>query len=429
MGAAGSVIAVILTVIIYFLTRKKKVLSYEVLSESSLVSVHDEIKPKLQISYDGNPVENVHLLLLKFINSGNVPITKADFERPITLRLKENSTVLSAVRVKASPDNLTVSIEVGEQLLSFEPVLMNGGDYFTAKILIGQYSGSFNVDARIVGVKSIRVVRRQGQGERVPREWRFAFMVGLSALFIASLLSIFAFLLSGRDGGHEEPSPAPTQASPTPSPTPESTPQEISDANPSRIVVPDSGKATPYPSEINLSGLSGAVSKVTVELLGVSHTCPNDLNILLIGPNGSAVILMAGVGGDGDLDGADLVFDDGAQAMPGSGGDAPRNANPRNGKAPRPRPSPTPGGPVRPGTYRPTSYKKNYEFPNLPPTVRTIYDKLSTFNGTDPNGGWKLYVLDGVGQDSGSIAEGWRLTLTITPGLPTSTPAGPPPSR
>ena len=40
------------------------------------------------------------------------------------------------------------------------------------------------------------------------------------------------------------------------------------------IVIPDHGPAAPYPSTINVSGLAGFVSMVTVTLTNLSHQYP-----------------------------------------------------------------------------------------------------------------------------------------------------------
>ena len=37
---------------------------------------------------------------------------------------------------------------------------------------------------------------------------------------------------------------------------------------------------------------------------------------------------------------------------------------------------------------------------------------LSTFDGTDPNSNWDLYVVDESGQDLGQISGGWDLFVT-----------------
>ncbi|MGQ9550480.1 MAG: hypothetical protein ACUVWS_17840, partial [Roseiflexus sp.] len=57
------------------------------------------------------------------------------------------------------------------------------------------------------------------------------------------------------------------------------------------------GAATPNPSTIEVSGVSGSIVSVVVRLNGLSHTFPDDLDIVLVGPSGQAVMLMSDVGG------------------------------------------------------------------------------------------------------------------------------------
>src|SRR3954454_22174480 len=68
-------------------------------------------------------------------------------------------------------------------------------------------------------------------------------------------------------------------------------------SNSTSIAIPDSGQGTPYPSQINASGFAGNVQKATVTLRNLTHTCPEDIQALLVGPNGAKSILMANVGG------------------------------------------------------------------------------------------------------------------------------------
>src|SRR5205823_7554770 len=57
--------------------------------------------------------------------------------------------------------------------------------------------------------------------------------------------------------------------------------------NPAAITIPSGpGAASPYPSTINVSGFTGSVVKVTVTLNNISHTFPDDVDILLVGPTG-----------------------------------------------------------------------------------------------------------------------------------------------
>lgn len=45
--------------------------------------------------------------------------------------------------------------------------------------------------------------------------------------------------------------------------------------------------AAPYPSTINVSGVSGLISKLTIKLNKITHPYPDDIIILLVGPTGA----------------------------------------------------------------------------------------------------------------------------------------------
>src|SRR5262249_38055763 len=64
-------------------------------------------------------------------------------------------------------------------------------------------------------------------------------------------------------------------------------------SNTADIVIPDSGAATPYPSTINVSGVTGLIGKLTVTMTNVNHTFPDDVDVLLVGPAGQTTLLMA----------------------------------------------------------------------------------------------------------------------------------------
>jgi hypothetical protein len=86
--------------------------------------------------------------------------------------------------------------------------------------------------------------------------------------------------------------------------------------NSSPIVINSVGSATPYPSTINVSGLSGPITDVNVTLNNFRHTWPDDVDILLVGPAGQKVVLMSDVGGSIPVTNLSLTLDDAASAMP-----------------------------------------------------------------------------------------------------------------
>jgi len=155
------------------------------------------------------------------------------------------------------------------------------------------------------------------------------------------------------------------------------------------IFIPDNTTASPYPSTITVAGASGVVSKVRVMLKGLTHSFPNDIDVLLVGPTGQSLILMSDVGGPGPgVTSINLTFDEDAAATL----DAASN-------------------PVS-GTYQPTNFAGADTFAAPAPTPSAA-TSLSVFAGTNPNGVWSLYVVDDLGGDVGLIADGWSLDFIM----------------
>jgi subtilisin-like proprotein convertase family protein len=164
-----------------------------------------------------------------------------------------------------------------------------------------------------------------------------------------------------------------------------------------------SGPSTPYPSAINVTGMTGAVTNVTATITGFSHTFPNDVDILLVGPSGQNVVLLADTGGSTDVNNATLTFNQ-----------ASLNSVP---------------SPIVSGTFRPTN---GGAFTGPAPAPPAPYGStLALFNGTVPNGTWNLFVFDDAAGDVGQIALGWSLDVTtngptIASFAPATGPAGTP---
>ena len=72
-------------------------------------------------------------------------------------------------------------------------------------------------------------------------------------------------------------------------------------AGPGMIIplVNSTGPASIYPSNIVVSGLADTITGVSVRLQGLTHAAMSDLDVLLVGPNGQACVLMSDIGGSG----------------------------------------------------------------------------------------------------------------------------------
>jgi subtilisin-like proprotein convertase family protein len=143
---------------------------------------------------------------------------------------------------------------------------------------------------------------------------------------------------------------------------------------------------------------------VTAKIQSITHTYPSDVDMILVGPTGTKSWLMSDVVGGTDMSNLNLTFDDAAATTiscstttMASGTYKPTDCTDAIGTDVFPAPAPT-------GPYTPS---------------------LAQFNGTDPAGGWSMYVRDDAVDDFGSIG-GWSLTLltgftgsiTVTDTLP-----------
>ena len=159
--------------------------------------------------------------------------------------------------------------------------------------------------------------------------------------------------------------------------------------NTTAIVIPTQGAATPYPSTINVTGMGGSISSVSLTLNALTHTNPDDLDALLVGPGGAKLLVLSDAGGGGNVANVTLTFSDSAS------GTLPNSSQ------------------IAAGTFRPSNYGGGDTFPTPAPAAPFALT-LATFNGQTPNGAWTLYVVDDSSSDSGQFGGGWILTLTTT---------------
>ncbi|HVG29516.1 MAG TPA: M12 family metallo-peptidase [Pyrinomonadaceae bacterium] len=204
-----------------------------------------------------------------------------------------------------------------------------------------------------------------------------------------------ANLLSSAGAATAQPGAANTPAAPQ-SLFLNSTPITVNDRS-SNSNPPATGSL--YPSTINISGMTGTITQVTASLNDLSHTFPDDVDVLLVGPTGQRVILMSDAGGSFDVSGVTLTFDQSAAALPDE-------------------------TQIVSGNYRPSNFNTSAtlepggvdNFPAPAPGQTTYGSDLNVFNGAAPNGTWQLYVVDDEAGDSGNIATGWALGITTSSG-------------
>lgn len=169
------------------------------------------------------------------------------------------------------------------------------------------------------------------------------------------------------------------------------------DCNTSIITISDAAPATPYPSKITISGRTGVVSGVAVDIAQFSHQWADDVGIVLVSPSGNALLLQDGAT-DGSISNVSYTLTDSA-------------------------PTQLPNvGQFTSGSYRPSGYFTGESFPAPGPVLAYNHPGpaggnsatfSSTFAGVNPNGPWGLYLVDFHAGDAGNIQGGWCLSLSL----------------
>ena len=150
----------------------------------------------------------------------------------------------------------------------------------------------------------------------------------------------------------------------------------------------DIGPASPYPSPVVVSGMTGPITDVNVTLHRVGHSFPADIRAMLVSPSGEKVRLMSSRCGGSPIEDFTWILDQ--QAL-----------------------EELPVGQTCDGfAYRPAGGTSSLPAP-APEGPYAV--SLDSFNNEQANGTWELYVSDANNDDVGDIEGGWTLTVSTGP--------------
>jgi hypothetical protein len=160
---------------------------------------------------------------------------------------------------------------------------------------------------------------------------------------------------------------------------------------PAQLAANQEGPGSPYPSTKLVSGLTGTITSVKLVLTGFNHQFSSDVQLVLISPTGTKVMVLQACG-DGSTTGGAInlnLFDAAASSMPAG---------------------PPSGIHLTAGDFKPTQYGSPVDM-YAPCPAGPYGTAMSDFVGEDPNGHWYLFAADVEPLDLGVLA-GWDLTIT-----------------
>ena len=158
------------------------------------------------------------------------------------------------------------------------------------------------------------------------------------------------------------------------------------------ITCPDLGYCNPVPSNLAVANVKGTLTKLVLHLENFSSGNPRDMDLLLVSPDGKAVVPISDAGGTLDVAGLEFDFDDASPNLPSL------------------------AGPLTAGTYKPSDSADPNELMGMGAPDPPHGASFGTFNGINPNGTWSLYGFSDFFDGGGSSSiDDWRLTVTGTP--------------
>lgn len=182
----GILLSASLSTLFFFKNKKKKFLAYKMEFANPVV---EKLNHDIKIYYknDTEITDTLYIVSVKFINSGNEPIKRDDFEKEIVLKFSnENNTKLPKVYEinvhKTKPVDLEIEIfneDFGENT-GFKPVLLNPKDEFTINLLVTDFE-DLAISGRLVG-GNVDIYKRSQK----------EFLNNLNPYFLGILIAVVA---------------------------------------------------------------------------------------------------------------------------------------------------------------------------------------------------------------------------------------------
>jgi hypothetical protein len=193
IGGVCSVIAIPLSVVLYFKSKKEKRPRFIIESNNIILGLSNAI-PDLKITYSGHgpPLSNFTVTRLYFWNDGRETITKQDVARNdvLTITINDPFRILDATIVyatsKANNIGISVNREKKDIALTFD--YLDHGDGTVLQII---HDGTSNSDLNLLGS-----IKGCGKPERVYTGTRIGPLVWITVLLFASAI-VLPYVLEG----------------------------------------------------------------------------------------------------------------------------------------------------------------------------------------------------------------------------------------
>lgn len=204
VNAAIGLFTIIVTIIIYRKQQNRRSVTYEIISDTPILSLKEEIKGRVQVLFDTKPVGEVRLVTLKLKNSGDMPVLPNEYIEPIKVDFGESADILDVDVLETVPDDIKNTIKallkVEGSKIVFEPFLLNSGDAVIIKALIAQprLTKEIKVSTRIIGINQLQ------NSTNLPHSTAPFVRLATYCSYLIFIISVIYFLLIRYTHGFSE---------------------------------------------------------------------------------------------------------------------------------------------------------------------------------------------------------------------------------
>lgn len=162
LAPIATVCAILVSILLWRLNQKNKSLSYEVLWRAPLLNVRGAARKKLEVFYEGKPVGEAELIILRIWNSGHIPVNAGEFLSPLSVKFNPTAEVIATGVTETMPGDLEERLK-GKPLIAgaenamvqINPILLNPDDSITLQLVVRKAVGRIAVEGHVQGISKV----------------------------------------------------------------------------------------------------------------------------------------------------------------------------------------------------------------------------------------------------------------------------------
>lgn len=189
--AAVGLIASIVT-IISFTKSKKKNLTLKLLCNSPILTVNDTYRQKISVTFNGIDVKHVYRFAFVIRNTGNITITKDEFETPLKIVFSNGLKILDINSDAKFPEDIDIDYKIENSSIIIKPFMLNSGEYIVFDIILDNENHDFTVLGRIKEVTEFNIIKPMDTQKST---WTENFPITLITFGLAYTFASIPFLI------------------------------------------------------------------------------------------------------------------------------------------------------------------------------------------------------------------------------------------